>query len=127
MKAARFQVLKIENACNNGIAVCISGVGTEGWRPEWPGYRAELSCGMLRSQRAIPPGMTEHFWQVLGRNRNSIEMEYFFHLRPPFSLFASRQWILHGTHDCPPFLGFRVFRHLCPVFRDVCSVVLEIS
>src|ERR1700761_3100454 len=54
-------------------------------------------------------------------------MKYFFHLGPPLPFFSAGQWILHGAHNRPPFLGFRVRSHLCPIALDVCPVILEIS
>src|SRR5271156_1518873 len=54
-------------------------------------------------------------------------MKYFFHFGPPFPLFSGGEWVLHLDHNRPPFLGFRVRGHLCPIFLDVGSVILEIA
>jgi len=54
-------------------------------------------------------------------------MKNLFHLGPPLPLFPGWQRILHGAHNSPPFLGFRVGRHLGPILLDVGSVILEIS
>src|SRR5271163_3428520 len=54
-------------------------------------------------------------------------MKYFFHFGPPLPFFSAGEWILHWTHNRPPFLGFWVRGHLCPIFLDVCSVILKIS
>src|SRR5580658_10741562 len=57
----------------------------------------------------------------------SVEMKYFFHFGPPLTLFSGGEWILHWAHNRPPFLGFRVRGHLCPICLDVGSVILEIA
>src|SRR6266550_6604745 len=54
-------------------------------------------------------------------------MKNLFHVGPPFPLFPGWQRILHGAHNSPPFLSFRVGGHLGPVLLDVGSVILEIS
>src|SRR4030095_14063366 len=85
-----------------------------------------VSTTTLRSKSSAMkdtcPGTACHFVA-----HKLIHVKYFIHLRPPFAFFSVRYRILHGLHDCPPFLRLLVRSHFGPVALDVAAVVFEIT
>ena len=54
-------------------------------------------------------------------------MKDFFHFGPPFAGFSGRKRILHGFHDGPPFLRFRIGGHLGPIRLTIGAVILHVA
>src|SRR6185369_10560633 len=50
-----------------------------------------------------------------------------FHIRPPFAFAARFKWLLHGLHNGPPLLGFRIGSHVCHISSKVTAVVFEVA